>query len=114
MQKLTLKNGLNLWVKPMINTHSVTVGLYVRTGARYETAYECGITHMLEHMHFRELAGMTQNELYYSMESMGSTLRAATYYDFVKFTMKVHPEDILKCIDIFKKYWKPIPGRSAA
>ncbi len=103
MKKLTLQNGLNIWVQPMMNTHSVTVGLYVRAGARYESAYESGITHLLEHMHFRELCGMAQNELYYTMERMGSTLRAATYYDFLKFTMKIHPEDILRCTDIFKR-----------
>lgn len=103
MKELCLKNGLKMYLLPMMNTHSVTVGLYVRAGARYESKEKRGITHLLEHLHFRELDGMTQDELYYAMESIGSTLRATTYYDFFKFTMKIRPCYLAKCIDIFTR-----------
>ena len=46
---------------------------------------------------------MTQDELYYKMESMGSTLRAATYYDFVRFSMKARPEYLPGCVDIIRR-----------
>lgn len=103
MERIRLRNGLNLIVYPMLNTHAVTVGLYIRAGTRYESAENNGITHLLEHIHFRELNTMTQGRLYYNMESMGSTLNAATYYDFMKFTMKIRPKCLRGCIDIFKE-----------
>ena len=101
MDIIHLKNGADLIAEPMMNTHSVTIGLYVRSGTIYENNCNNGITHLLEHMHFRELSNMSQDELYYNMESIGSTLRAATYYDFLKYTMKVRPKYLKECINIF-------------
>ncbi|MEE1196060.1 MAG: insulinase family protein [Lachnospiraceae bacterium] len=103
MKYLTLGNGLSVLFHQMQNTHSVTVGLYVKAGSGYETSEYNGITHLLEHLHFRKLGKYSQEELYYKMESMGSTLRAATYCNFLKFTMKVVPEKIEECIDIFQE-----------
>lgn len=102
MNKVNLKNGINLIIEPMPNTHSITIGVYIKAGARYEGACNNGITHLLEHIHFRELDCMSQEQLYYRMESIGSTLRAATYYDFMKFSMKIRPCFLQKCVDIFK------------
>ncbi len=102
METINLKNGLNVVVNQMSNTHSFTIGLYIKTGTRYERFKENGITHLLEHIHFRELSGLPQDKLYYKMESIGSTLKGATYQDFIKFTMKACPQYFGKCIDIFK------------
>lgn len=102
MKKHVLKNGLNIILKSMPNTHSITVGMYVRAGTRYENDDDNGIVHFLEHLHFRQLGIISQEELYYNMESMGSTLRAATYYDFLKFSMKIHPRYLENCLDVFK------------
>lgn len=103
MKYYILDNGLRVCYYQMPNTHSVTIGLYVRAGAAYEIDECNGITHLLEHMHFRKLNSYSQEELYYKMESMGSTLRATTYRDFLKFTMKVIPEKVDECIDIFRQ-----------
>ena len=86
----------------MPNTHSVTVGLYVKAGSGYEEENFAGMTHLLEHLHFRKLGVSSQRELYYKMECMGSSLRAATYRDFLKFTMKITPDKLEECIIIFK------------
>lgn len=102
MKNISLKNGLNIVINQMPNTHSFTIGLYVRAGTRYESFEENGITHLLEHLHFRQLNNISQSELYYKMESVGSTLRASTYCDFLKFTMKACPKYLVNCIDIFK------------
>lgn len=102
MNKVLLKNGLKVIFYPMPNTHSIAIGLYIRAGAKYESSQENGITHFLEHIHFRELEKMSQEELYYNMESIGSTLRASTYCDLLRFNMKIRPVYLCKCIDIFK------------
>jgi len=100
MRTVVLSNGMNVLFHPMPNTHSVTVGLYIKCG-QYHGESKIGITHLLEHLHFRQLGNMTQNELYYKMESIGSTLRAVTYKDLLKFSMKTAPCYIEDCIDIF-------------
>lgn len=101
MKKKILKNGLNILVYNMPNTHSITVGLYIKSGQAYGDESVVGITHLLEHLHFRRLGDMDQNSLYYEMESMGSSLRAATYRDFLKFTMKITQNNLEGCIKIF-------------
>lgn len=103
MKDTVLKNGIRMLTYPMPWVHSVTLGLYTGTGSRQEPEEKSGITHFLEHIHFRKLRGMTQDELYYKMESMGSTLRAATYYDFVRFSMKARPEYLPGCVDIIRR-----------
>ncbi len=101
MKEYTLSNGLKIVLCPMSNVHSVSVSLYVRSGSRNESNNEFGITHMLEHMHFRELKNLEQREIYYLMESIGSTLSGSTYSDFLRFHMKVHPMHLEKCIQLF-------------
>lgn len=101
MERLILKNGLKVITYRMPNTHSVTLGLYIKSGVGYGNESFPGITHLLEHLHFRRMNELSQKELYYKMESLGSTLCAATYRDFMKFSMKVIPENMDAALDIF-------------
>lgn len=101
MKDIVLKNGLKVLYYPMLNTHSVTIGLYIKSGIAYEAKEEVGITHLLEHLHFRRLGNMSQEELYYKMESIGSGLRCNTHADFLRFTMKVIPGRVQECLSIF-------------
>ena len=97
-----LDNGLCVLCHSMLNTHSITLGLYVKAGPAYGDEMQAGITHLLEHMHFRRLGNVSQEDLYYKMESIGSTLRAVTYRDFLKFSMKIIPDKLEDAIEIFK------------
>ena len=90
----------------MPNTHSVTIGIYVRCGLHCEKDKKAGITHLLEHMYFRKLGDLAQADLYYKMESVGSTLIASTYRDFIKFTMKVAPVYLKTCWGIMENFFK--------
>ena len=66
---------------------------------------------MLEHMYFRKLGDLAQADLYYKMESVGSTLIASTYRDFIKFTMKVAPVYLKTCWGIMETFLKSQNGR---
>lgn len=105
MNEFCLKNGLRLIIDLMPNTHSVSIGLYVKAGSRYESLDENGITHFLEHLFFRKLGNLSQQELYYRMESIGSTLRASTYKDMLRFYMKIRPDYLNECVEIFKNFF---------
>ena len=61
---------------------------------------------MLEHMYFRKLGDLAQADLYYKMESVGSTLIVLTYRDFIKFTMKVAPVYLKTCWGIMENFFK--------
>jgi len=53
VQKTTLDNGLKLVTEKVESVKSVSVGIWVKTGSRNETAKQAGITHFLEHMLFK-------------------------------------------------------------
>lgn len=80
--------------------NSVVIGLYFKSGSRYETKRNNGITHLVEHLFFRELNGTPQKELYYQMESIGTTLRGRTSQGYVSFEIKVVPKYFKEAVDI--------------
>lgn len=89
-KKITASNGVDIFYYKQPNTHSICISLYIKTGVLYE--YENpGITHFLEHLHFRRLGGRTQKELYYEIESLGGEFEACTYKEFIQFYLTASP-----------------------
>lgn len=101
MEKIILKNGFTIYIDNLPNVHSFSIDLCVRAGTKYGKESVAGITHFLEHIHFRKLHDYSQNELYYKMESMGSSLSATTYNDFLRFYTKIHPIYFADALEVF-------------
>ncbi|WP_277093425.1 insulinase family protein, partial [Alicyclobacillus mali (ex Roth et al. 2021)] len=51
--RVTLNNGLRVVGEEMSSIRSVSLGIWVETGSRYESQSENGISHFLEHMFFK-------------------------------------------------------------
>ncbi len=62
----------------MESVRSVAVGVWVRTGSRYEKYPENGIAHFLEHMMFKGTRKRTPLKIAQSLESLGGSLNAYT------------------------------------
>lgn len=90
-QQIIASNGVNIFYYKMPNTHSICISLYVKAGSLYENE-NVGITHFLEHLHFRKLGGKNQKELYHKLESMGATFGASTYKEFMHFYLISSPK----------------------
>ena len=103
MYEKRLNNGLKIVEYPIDNAQSIEIGLYIKAGARYENKGDNGITHLLEHMHFRQLGNMKQKEIYEYAEKMGSTLRGTTYKEMLCFNIKVRPKYLKKSLNFFEK-----------
>lgn len=91
MEKTILKNGLIVYYYPIKNAYSTSIGLYINIGARNETYEQSGISHVLEHLHFRRLEQLSQKELYLKMDKIGATLKASTHKELMRFYMKLRP-----------------------
>lgn len=102
MQIMKLSNGLTLVCYPIQHAQSVEIGLYIKAGSRYETKENNGITHLLEHMHFRQLGDMSQSEIYKETECMGTSLRGITYKEMMTFNMKIRPRYLKKSLLFFE------------
>ncbi|MBI4049776.1 MAG: insulinase family protein [Candidatus Doudnabacteria bacterium] len=51
--KKVLKNGLTLLTVPIESASSITMSIFVKAGSRYEEPRLNGISHFLEHLHFK-------------------------------------------------------------
>ena len=103
MRVTKLSNGLTFISYPIQHAKSVEMGLYIKAGSRYESKSNNGITHLLEHIHFRKLGDMSQEVIYQEAECMGSSLRGTTYKEMMNFHMKVRPKYLEKSLSFFEK-----------
>lgn len=106
MKKYTLKNGLISLFYPIEGAYSVSLSLNIRAGVFTENAENNGITHLLEHLHFRRLGNVTQEKLYYDMDIIGGNLYGETYREMLRFKIKVRPKYLYDALLIFKNILK--------
>jgi len=79
---------------------TATVGLWIDTGSRYETAATNGVAHFLEHMAFKGTAKRTQTQLELEVENMGAHLNAYTSREQTVFYAKCLSSDIGNAVEI--------------
>ncbi|TRY74971.1 hypothetical protein TCAL_11611 [Tigriopus californicus] len=79
---------------------TATVGLWIDTGSRYETAANNGVAHFLEHMVFKGTAKRTQNALELEIENMGAHLNAYTSREQTVFYAKCLSGDVGHAVEI--------------
>ena len=101
MDKLILQNGLSISYYQLPMTHSICIGLYVKVGSVMETVENNGVSHLLEHLHFRRLGALSQNELYDMTDGLGTTLCAETGQEYTRYYLKVRPEYFINCLQLF-------------
>ena len=53
MQSTRLPNGVRVVSESLTDLASVTAGIWVENGSRYETPEQAGISHFLEHLFFK-------------------------------------------------------------
>jgi mitochondrial-processing peptidase subunit beta len=58
----------------VVGSETATVGVWIDSGSRYETAANNGTAHFLEHMAFKGTTKRTQKELEMEIENMGGHL----------------------------------------
>ncbi len=90
-----LPNGLTVSVAPAPWSHRVLLSLMVRTGSRYETPAQSGISHLVEHMLFRGNARFpTTFLLHRALDEMGALLDAHTGVESTEIELVVHPDRV--------------------
>jgi predicted Zn-dependent peptidase len=97
--KLTrLTNGLTIATAEMPHMTSVSVGLWVGVGSRYESAELNGICHFIEHLLFKGTKKRTAKEISEAVEGIGGYLNAFTSEEATCFHARAshdHFDDLL-------------------
>ena len=99
-QKVVLENGTRIAVEEMPGVRSVSIGIWVGTGPRYENPDEAGISHLIEHMNFKGTARRSAKQIAESIESVGGQMNAFTSKEYTCFYARVVDEHLPIAIDV--------------
>jgi len=79
--------GVPIFLFPNPALHSFCITLYVRAGSMFESEEDNGITHLTEHLVFRNVNRLMNGNLYRELDRLGLCFEGCTYKEFVRFTV---------------------------
>jgi predicted Zn-dependent peptidase len=96
----TLSNGIRLVYEKIDTVKTVSIGIWVLAGSRYETKKINGISHFIEHILFKGTKNRSSKEIVYEIESIGGQINAFTAKEYTCFYVRVLDEFLQKGFDI--------------
>jgi predicted Zn-dependent peptidase len=100
VRKEVLPNGLVVITDSMEHVHSVSVGIWLRSGSRREPADLNGISHFIEHMVFKGTTRRTAEDIAREVDRVGGMLDAFTAKEMVCFNTRVLDDHLPKAFDV--------------
>ena len=100
MQATRLANGVRVLSESLPDLASVTVGIWVENGSRYEREDQAGISHFLEHLFFKGTERRTAAQIAEEMDAVGGVLNAFTGKEYTCYYAKVLREHLPLALDL--------------
>jgi predicted Zn-dependent peptidase len=85
----TLSNGLRVASHAIGHLETVSLGVWVASGARHERQDQHGLSHLLEHMAFKGTSKRSAQRIAEEIEDIGGDLNAATGLDMTAYYARV-------------------------
>ena len=95
-----LPNGVTVATVEMPHMASVSVGLWVGVGGRYEPAPLNGVSHFIEHMLFKGTRRRSPRDISQDVEGLGGSLNAFTGEESTCFYAKAHHDHLDILLDV--------------
>jgi predicted Zn-dependent peptidase len=95
-----LKNGLTVATAEMPHMASVSLGIWVGVGSRYEPRELNGVCHFIEHMLFKGTKRRSPKEISESVEGIGGYLNAFTSEEFTCFHARAAADRFPDLLDV--------------
>jgi predicted Zn-dependent peptidase len=95
-----LPNGLLVLTESMPHIRSVSMGAWIGTGSRDESAPLNGISHFVEHMVFKGTTSRSAQQFAREVDTIGGNLDAFTGKETVCFSIKVLDENVPTALDL--------------
>lgn len=102
-----LDNGLTLLVESNPNAHTASIGFFVNTGARDETADLMGVSHFLEHMVFKGTDRRSADDVNREFDELGANYNAFTSHEQTVYYAHVLPEFLPHATDLLADILRP-------
>ncbi len=99
-EKITLPNGARVVFERMDGVRSVSLGIWVGAGSRFERAEEGGSAHFIEHMLFKGTETRTAAQLAEEADALGGQLNAYTTRDNTCFYTRVLDTHLPRAADV--------------
>ncbi|HEU5395454.1 MAG TPA: pitrilysin family protein, partial [Candidatus Methylomirabilis sp.] len=99
-RKTVLGNGIVVLTEQMPQVRSVSIGVWVKVGSRFESAERAGISHFIEHLLFKGTESRSAEEIAQAIDSVGGTLDAFTSRENTCLYAKVLGEHLPLAVDL--------------
>ncbi len=100
MRATRLPNGVRVLSEELADLPSVTVGIWVENGSRYEAPEQAGISHFLEHLFFKGTERRTAANIAEEIDAVGGVLNAFTGKEYTCYYGKVLPHHLPLALDV--------------
>lgn len=100
----TLENGLRILTVERPQTETVSLGIWVNTGAAYENKEVNGISHFVEHMVFKGSKKRNSVQISEDIENVGGQNNAYTSKEFTAFYAKMLKNDLELALDVITDF----------
>lgn len=105
-EKITAKNGVDIFYYKNPNIHGFYISLFMRAGSMHEEI--SGITHFLEHAAIRNVGVLMGGELYSTLDRYGMDFNASTFSEMVQFYITGASANFDRASEIISRLLSPI------
>lgn len=98
-----LSNGLPVLLFPQERLHSVELGLFIRSGPRFEAPSTNGVSHFTEHMLFRGTEHFSTFDLHARVETLGGPIAALTGRDHCTYYLQLPRRHLPEAVSLFSE-----------
>lgn len=99
-EKIVLPNGVRILLEEMADVRSVSVGIWVENGSRYERPSEGGVSHFIEHMVFKGTKTRSAAQMAREMDGVGGQVNAFTTKEHTCFYARVLDTHVRQAVDV--------------
>lgn len=85
----TLNNGIKVIYEHIPYVKSISIGVWVKSGSRYENTYNNGVSHFIEHMLFKGTKNRSSKQISEEIEALGGQLNAFTSRESTCYYVKI-------------------------
>ncbi len=100
IRRTVLPNGLLVLTESMPHVRSVSMGVWVNSGSRDETAPLNGMSHFVEHMVFKGTTTRSAQQIAREVDTIGGNLDAFTGKETICFNIKALDDHLAPALEV--------------
>src|SRR5438128_90998 len=102
-----LPNGLDIVAEDNPDSHSIAIGMFVKTGSRDEEVVVNGVSHFLEHMMFKGSEKYSWEDVNRIFDEIGARYNAFTSQEMTAYYANVLPEFTERAVEHLAHLLRP-------